>query len=194
MLELQSDNQATENLSSLLLVGRIISCRTVSENHVRNVLKQVWNLAFNFKIKPLSKVKNTFTFTFSHERDKIRVLNSILWSANNSLLILKSWSPHQKIKEVEFISSLFQVQIHGLPLNQMTKQNVSASGNLQVWNFAFHFKIKPLSEVKNTFIFTFSHERDKTRVLNSISQSVNNSFLILKRQSHQQKIKEVEFI
>ncbi|KAJ9147920.1 hypothetical protein P3X46_030034 [Hevea brasiliensis] len=75
-------------------------------------------------------MQNIFLFTFSHERDKDRVLDGIPWLINNALIVLKQWLPNLKLAEVDFSSSPFWVQVHGLPINQMTTQNARLIGNL----------------------------------------------------------------
>ncbi|KAF2306458.1 hypothetical protein GH714_018447 [Hevea brasiliensis] len=98
--------------------------------HLRNVLMQVWNLAFSFDIQPLSDMKNCFLITFNHERDKRKVIDGVPWSVNDSLMALKPWPPHLKAEELEFLTTPFGIQVHGLLLHRMTKSNAQLIGNL----------------------------------------------------------------
>ncbi|XP_057985277.1 uncharacterized protein LOC131170226 [Hevea brasiliensis] len=129
-LELDTNDKEAESVSTLILVGKVLATRSFPINHVRNILNQVWNLAFDFNVKNVLEYKNTFLFTFKHERDKQRVLEGIPWSVSNALLILKSWSPHLKIEKVDFSTCLFWVQVHGLSRNQMTRENALKIGKI----------------------------------------------------------------
>uniref|UniRef100_A0A2C9UUE4 Uncharacterized protein n=1 Tax=Manihot esculenta TaxID=3983 RepID=A0A2C9UUE4_MANES len=60
------DDAAAVAASDLILVGQLVDNGNFSVAHVRNVLKQIWNLAFDFHVKGVPELKSTFLFIFSH--------------------------------------------------------------------------------------------------------------------------------
>jgi hypothetical protein len=50
------------------------------------------------------------------------------WNIKGSLLVLKPWTPEVTFDEVELSTCPFWVQVHGLPLQNMTARNAISIG------------------------------------------------------------------
>ena len=72
---------------------------------------------------------NIFLCGFQSQEEKKIVLLASSWSIKGALVVLKEWSPKQSFDEIDFLESLFQVQIHNLLLGRMNPQNVERIGN-----------------------------------------------------------------
>lgn len=73
----------------------------------------------------------TFFCSLSNTRMiKRRILEGIPWAINNQLPSLQVWDPHLKLQEIDFSSCSFWLQVHGLPLNQMRRQNAERIGQM----------------------------------------------------------------
>lgn len=74
-------------------------------------------------------IKNIFKFSFRHEVDANRAFHRRPWSCKGGHLILKKWSPDITWQEVDFSSSTFWVQVHGLPALWCTEDNLKRIGS-----------------------------------------------------------------
>ncbi|KAI8563747.1 hypothetical protein RHMOL_Rhmol03G0132900 [Rhododendron molle] len=74
----------------------------------------------------ISVWKNSlYAFTFDLEEDLIKITNQAPWSVMGGLLVLTRWDHDKSVEELDFSSSPFWVQVHGLPLGQINKKNGS---------------------------------------------------------------------
>jgi hypothetical protein len=83
---------------------------------------------------------NKFLLGVTHEDHLDRILRFGPWNVKGSLLLLQQWSPDLAIAEVELTQCLFWVQVHGLPRQNMTTNNVIKIGKglgtlMEVENF-----------------------------------------------------------
>lgn len=112
-LKLVADNEAASKRTEILLVGKILSEKSFTENEVFMVVRRVW---FTKELPKVEEVnKNTFLFTFKSVYDRNRVWSRRPWSINKAHLLLKEWMPDRAINEIAFDSSTFWVQIKALP-------------------------------------------------------------------------------
>lgn len=93
---------------------------------VRATLLKAWSFANPFSIEELEPNKFLFSFTQKHQLDG--VVNQAPWNVRGSLLSLKPWKPLPTIEETDLNLCPFRVQIHGLPLQNMTTKNAVSIG------------------------------------------------------------------
>lgn len=72
--------------------------------------------------------ESTSIFQFSHSQDKDRVLHLSLWNFKGLLLILQHWSPKLTLSEEDLSMATFWIQLHGLPMAGMNRQNILNTG------------------------------------------------------------------
>uniref|UniRef100_A0A2N9ETY0 DUF4283 domain-containing protein n=1 Tax=Fagus sylvatica TaxID=28930 RepID=A0A2N9ETY0_FAGSY len=72
--------------------------------------------------------RNIFVFAFDHEADRALAFNQRPWTIRGVHLVLKIWSPDLALSEIDFSSSAFWIQVHGLPPAWYNKDNVQLVG------------------------------------------------------------------
>lgn len=118
LAEGSDDNEASR---SQCLLGRIFHDKPPNKIAISNILRKAWNTREDFSITPWSN--NTTLFRFKDERDRCSILKSGPWSVMGKLLVLKPLSEGVVASEMDFNVSPFWVQIHGLPVEKMTREN-----------------------------------------------------------------------
>lgn len=127
-LNLVADDENASRLSSLSLVGKILSKKLINLNLAQMIIKRVWFTKNHVKLEQISL--NVFLFSFKIVEDRNRVWNKRPWSINKAHLILREWPPDLALESIDFNSSTFWVQIHGLPLQYMSQENAIKIGAL----------------------------------------------------------------
>ncbi|KAH7542635.1 hypothetical protein FEM48_Zijuj02G0095000 [Ziziphus jujuba var. spinosa] len=86
------------------------------------------------------------------QADRARVWNRRPWTINGAHLLFKEWNPEMTLRDFEFNSSTFWVQIHGLPIQFMNKENAKKIGGLfkEVINCEDTSRKNVLGHMKNT--------------------------------------------
>jgi hypothetical protein len=122
-LPLATDPASTFELS---LVGKIISPRNFLLFVVQEIAKKAWKPSHPIKVSMVDR--NTFLFAFGHEVDRHLAFNRRPWTFKGAHLVLKTCSPKLSWRELDFSSSTFWVQVHGLPLLWRMKDNIVRIG------------------------------------------------------------------
>lgn len=73
--------------------------------------------------------KNVFVFTFKHEVNVRRAWDRRPWMVKGEHLILKRFSLDISAYEVDFSTTEFWIQVHGLPLNRRSEENLLKIGS-----------------------------------------------------------------
>ncbi|KAL7183863.1 hypothetical protein ACSBR2_026106 [Camellia fascicularis] len=126
-LELFDSPNEVDDASSLCLLGKVLASQSLNNNVVSSIIKGAWKVRGELSISPWNM--NTFLFQFSEEEDRNRILRDYPWSIMGFLLVLQTLSPKQTMEEVDFTWCPFWVQAHGLPIQNMSKQNGIIIGN-----------------------------------------------------------------
>jgi hypothetical protein len=92
---------------------------------VNAALTKVWFFAKPFSFVVLGP--NNFLFKFS-EKEHISKILSQVWNVNGCLLALQTWSPKATLGELSLNIVPFWIQVHGLPLHNMSLKNSIAIG------------------------------------------------------------------
>lgn len=156
------DNEASR---SKCLLGRIVCDKPPNKIVVSNILRKAWNTRAEFSITPWSH--NTTLFRFIDEEDRRSIMRGAPWSVMGNLLILKPLPEGVVASEMDFNSSPFWVQIHGLPVEKMTKVNAEIIGK----RFARLLGIEAISDgllIQRSFL--------RVRVEVNISQPIPKGF------------------
>jgi hypothetical protein len=121
----------TPNLSpsfavNLMLIGKVISQRSFPSNVILDIVSRAWNPSRSIQVSKVDK--NIFTFTFDQEVDLRNAFNRRPWTIRGAHLVLKTWEPNLSWQEVDFTTSTFWVQVHGLPPIWQNKENIESIG------------------------------------------------------------------
>jgi hypothetical protein len=71
---------------------------------------------------------NKYLLKFSKKEHIDKINQQVTWNVNGCLLTLQQWSPTATLGEIASQKFPFWIQIHGLPLENMTSRNAIAIG------------------------------------------------------------------
>jgi hypothetical protein len=152
----------------LPLVGKIISQKTQHNQTVHAALVKAWFFANPFSFAVLGP--NLFLFKFSDQSHISRILSNV-WNVNGSLLAIQVWKPSATIMDLPLFEVPFWIQIHGLPLQNMTIKNAIAIGkglgqfmkvednSGETMAFRSYLKVLVSIDVHKPLIFGFNFNR-----------------------------------
>ena len=124
-LSLPSSSNESPSLQPTL-IGKILSPRNFYDTVVADILQKAWRPAKPFHIKKMDR--NIFAFSFEHETDQSLAFNRRPWTFRGAHLVLKRWNPILTSQEIDFNSSTFWVQVHGLPAFWQRKDYINWIG------------------------------------------------------------------
>jgi hypothetical protein len=109
----------------LPLVGQLISQKTQNNQTVNVALSKAWFFAnpFSFAVHG----PNVYLFKFTDKEHVSRILKKV-WNVNGFLLAIQTWHPSATLRDLSLKEVSFWIQIHGLPLQNMTLKNSIAIG------------------------------------------------------------------
>ena len=111
----------------ILLIGKILSKKSFPKMLVKEILSKAWNVVNDVEISVVDR--NVFVFSFQHKADVRRAWDRRPWLIKGEHLILKRFSPEHSLAEVEFSTTEFWIQVHDLPLDRHSKENLLKVGN-----------------------------------------------------------------
>ncbi|KAI8030947.1 hypothetical protein LOK49_LG01G00840 [Camellia lanceoleosa] len=120
-IELDEDSDERYDNSNLCLVGKILAPKILNKNAVSKIIHSAWKTRVDVSISSWSE--NVYLFRFGNEEDRDKVLRETPWSVMGNLLVLKPLVMGQAASEIDFSTSPFWVQVHGLPVEKMTRRN-----------------------------------------------------------------------
>ena len=118
------DSQNTDVNTSLMLVGKVITERTVNLDALRRTMNQIWALNHGLVVRMIDT--NTFAFQFFHWKDKEKILAGRPWSFEQKLLVLQAIEGDEQPSQVVLDSSPFWVRIYNLPFNCRAEEDIRA--------------------------------------------------------------------
>lgn len=125
-LDLEEGSGETGELSSLCLVGKVVNQKTLNVTAVTNILNAAWKTRAPFSVVPWSN--NVFLFRFQEDEDRTTVLKDGPWLVMSSLLILTPLVEGMVVSDLHFSHCPFRVQVHGLPVDKMSRANAEIIG------------------------------------------------------------------
>jgi hypothetical protein len=132
------------NSELIPLVGYIISQRTQNNQAVNAALIKAWFFANPFSFVVLGP--NMFLFKFTDKEHISKILGQVR-NVNGYLLALQPWSPNATLGDLTLKPVPFWIQVHGLPLSNMSLKNSIAIGK----GLGNLLKIDPANGVDSTF-------------------------------------------
>nr|POF11779.1 hypothetical protein CFP56_74437 [Quercus suber] len=126
-LNLDVDPSAQEE-SNRLLIGKILSKKVFPKPLVKEILTKAWNIVNDIEVSVADK--NVFIFSFAHEAELRRAWDRRPWTMKGDPLILKRFNSDLSIAEVDFSTTEFWIQVHGLSLNRVSTENLLKIGSL----------------------------------------------------------------
>lgn len=169
-IELEESSVETNHSCHLFLVGKLITTKIIRKQGVINTLNGAWVTKKGFTITHWGDNRYCFAFKTKEDMDKIEAFSP--WSVMGNLMVLRKWEAHQTEGDIDFSSSPFWIQVHGLPLNLMTKENGTLIGaNLGHTLFVEN----PISEDGRVSQFL------RLRVLIDITKPLRQSFNVIRK-------------
>lgn len=121
------ENQFAVTTSKNTLLGRLYTEKSFSKKIVKSMIKKGWGDPEGLSIIDIGP--STFLFNFSDADTPKNILANAPWNILGQVLLLKQWSPQISSQEVEFSHSPYWIQIHGMPLELLSKDNATRAGS-----------------------------------------------------------------
>ncbi|MDV3166689.1 MAG: DUF4283 domain-containing protein, partial ['Waltheria sp.' little leaf phytoplasma] len=177
LLELKTNEEMDKKVKKHSLVGRLICDRQVRVGPVRAILSKAWPLSNELEVLDLER--NTFWFIFKSALEKRKVLAQGPWSIMGHHLVLKDWPPDKSFDEIDFSTTEFWVQVHNLPPNKKSEENLFRIGSLFKGTVSLDFKES--SEASwNVF--------ERVKVVLDVEQPLKSGFLLPRENDRPVKI------
>lgn len=111
---------------SFCLLGRTISPNPPSVYTIWDILSLSWKFATPFEVNLLPA--EHLLFTVFDAESVIKIMDNGPWNIKGDLLVVKPWPPELTNAEFILFTCAFWIQVHGLPLQNMTDVNASKIG------------------------------------------------------------------
>lgn len=112
-LDLQPLRGDEDDGSGKILIGKLLASRVFRMFTIAEIAQKTWRL--KAKIRKDKIEDNIFKFTFGSKEEKDQIFRGRPWSLNGAHLILKEWPGNLSLKEISFGTTIFTIQVHGLP-------------------------------------------------------------------------------
>lgn len=171
IIELEGDASRTFEVAKHALVGKIISEKALNRKTVRGMIIKSWGNPRGMYIVNLST--NTYLFNFSEPATPRRIMAEAPWNILGSLLCLHRWTPEFTVHEIDFTYSPFWIQIHGVPLDGISKENARRIAS----------KVGEVEEVEDPFMgYKLARGFMRARVNVDITKSLITGFRIPRKE------------
>lgn len=126
ILDLEEGTGYSGVSSSVCLVGKVMHGKSIKASVVDNILKAAWRTRAPFHVDDWNN--NIFLFRFEEE-DRLTILREGPWSVMGNLLVLLPLADGMVISNLDFNSCPFWMQIHGLPVEKLSRTNAEIIGS-----------------------------------------------------------------
>ena len=109
------------------LVGRLNTVKLVVFDSFRSVVRTMWKTSAPVEVASRA---DRFLFTFTNERDLIRVKGGSPWCFQRAMIVLNDYDGFSDLKQVPLDFIRVWVVISGLPLALMTEATVRLVGEM----------------------------------------------------------------
>lgn len=127
MVELDFKYSQTRDISMHALVGRVMTSKFLNKKTAQGMIMKSWGNPEGLEIIDFGK--NTFLFNFKDFKTSQRIYDEGPWNILGSLLCLRRWVPEFTVFEIPFVQCPFWIQIHGVPLEGISKENATKIGS-----------------------------------------------------------------
>ncbi|GMP47509.1 hypothetical protein CsSME_00015204 [Camellia sinensis var. sinensis] len=117
--DLLEGTDENEDVSGRCLVGKILTPKILNKQAVLNIIHSAWKTRKSVRISSWND--NAYLFQFEELAGRQKVLEDAPWSVMGSLLVLQPVQPRMVTSELEFHWCPFWVQVHGLPIEKLTR-------------------------------------------------------------------------
>lgn len=114
-------DEAPPNQENFALIGKLLTLKPLHTQLVLATLASAWNFAFPLTVETLAP--NKFLFAVPLQSHVDRILQQGPWNIRGSLLFLQPCSPDLALEEFDLHLCPFWIQVHGLPMQNMTLWN-----------------------------------------------------------------------
>ncbi|GMQ01663.1 hypothetical protein CsSME_00048223 [Camellia sinensis var. sinensis] len=120
-IQLEDGLDVTEDVSHHCLLRKVLAPKQLNKQSISSILHDAWKARASFSIAPWND--NLFLFSFDDAKDRRWVLNEAPWSIMGHLFILQPLGRGTLVSDMVFTWCPFWIQVHGLPLEKLTKAN-----------------------------------------------------------------------
>ncbi|OMO73700.1 hypothetical protein CCACVL1_17176, partial [Corchorus capsularis] len=113
--------------TGFMLVGKILADKPINRRGAVGVLSNMWHGKDAPTIRKFGG--NIFGFAFKSEKAMNLALDNSPWTVMGNCLSLKKWEVEEVISDIHFEEVQYWIQIHGLPLEMQTDENVKRVGS-----------------------------------------------------------------
>ncbi|GMY31888.1 hypothetical protein FCV25MIE_27130 [Fagus crenata] len=118
-----------EDAVNLTLMGKLITTKNFPINVIKDIVTKAWSQMRSIEVDVKRLDRNIFMFKFKYEAHLQVVFRKRPWTIRGAHLILKEWKSDLSWQEVDFSTSTFWIQIHGLPGRWQDKNNLKKVGS-----------------------------------------------------------------
>ncbi|KAH7859138.1 hypothetical protein Vadar_032063 [Vaccinium darrowii] len=126
ILDLEEGSGDSGVNSSRCLVGKVFQGKNLKAPILYDILKVAWRTRAPFYVDEWNN--NVFLFRFETEEDRRNIIQEGPWSVMNNLLVLIPLVDGMVVSELKFNVCPFWVQIHGLPVEKLSRANAEIIG------------------------------------------------------------------
>lgn len=112
--------------NSRCLVGKVFQGKNLKASILADILKVAWRTRAPFYVDEWNN--NVFLFRFENEEDRRNIVREGPWSVMNNLLVLIPLVDGMVVSELKFNICPFWIQIHGLPVEKLSRANAEIIG------------------------------------------------------------------
>lgn len=125
-IDLDWSNESVKEAGSRTLVGRVMTKRNLNRGTVKSMILKAWNLKNGVQI--VDGENGCFLFSFEDYGECARVLRDRPWLILSYLLIVQERALFVSICDLLWNRSPYWIQIHGIPIEGFTDENILKIG------------------------------------------------------------------
>lgn len=124
---LEDKEEVSARFKDKTFVGKFLSRRKFNHGALASIIEGAWQSKKKVEVQVVAE--NTFKFVFELKEDKDSIFETRPRSFSGASLILKVWPKDLAVHQIDFNSTTFYVQIHGLPPKWLHLSNADKIGS-----------------------------------------------------------------